>query len=154
GLLTAVLILLLLTATLTDVLGIHHVFGAFFFGLSLPRGALSRDLRRYQEPMTVALLLPLFFAYSGLNTRLGLVSMPDLLLFTLVVLATACLGKGGACYLAARLHGESPRNALALGTLMNTRGLMELVLLNVLRERGLITPALFTIMVLMAVVTT
>jgi Kef-type K+ transport system membrane component KefB len=154
ALLSVVLILLLLAAWVTDLLGIHHVFGAFVFGLAMPRGVLTRDLRRHLEPLTTGLLLPLFFAYSGLNTRLGLVDTPYLAGLTLLIFGAACLGKGGACTLAARLHGESPRDALSLGTLMNARGLMELILLNVGLERGLITPTLFTMMVLMAVATT
>jgi Kef-type K+ transport system membrane component KefB len=154
ALLSVVLILLLLAAWLTDLVGIHHVFGAFVLGLAMPRGVLTRDLRRHLEPVTTGLLLPLFFAYSGLNTRLGLVDTPYLAGLTLVIFGAACLGKGGACSLAARLHGESPRDALSLGTLMNARGLMELILLNVGLERGLITPTLFTMMVFMAVATT
>ena len=99
-------------------------------------------------------LLPTFFTYSGLNTRLDLVDTPQLWLVALIALAAACLGKGGACWAAARLHGEDNRTALAIGTLMNARGLMELIILNIGLERGLITPQLFSILVVMAVVTT
>jgi Kef-type K+ transport system membrane component KefB len=149
-----VLILLLLAAWFTNAIGIYEVFGAFLLGLAMPRGIFARELRRHLEPLTMNLLLPLFFIYSGLNTRIGLLDSPFLWAVTLLILLSACLGKGAACWLAARLHGEGPRNALALGTLMNTRGLMELILLNIGRERGIITPTLFTIMVLMAVATT
>jgi Kef-type K+ transport system membrane component KefB len=154
ALLALVLILLLLASCVTDLLGIHHVFGAFVLGLSMPRGVLARDLRRHLEPMTTSLLLPLFFAYSGLHTRLGLVDTPFLVAITVLIFVVACLAKGGACCLAAYLQGESFRDALALGTLMNARGLVELILLNIGRERDLITPTLFTIMVLMAIATT
>jgi Kef-type K+ transport system membrane component KefB len=102
----------------------------------------------------VQLLLPLFFIYSGLNTRFDLVTDPALWLVAAVILAAAILGKAGACYLAARACGETHREAMGVGSLMNARGLMELIILNIGLERGLITPALFSIMVLMAVVTT
>ncbi len=106
------------------------------------------------EPLTVQLLLPLFFIYSGLNTRFDLVNDPGLWLVAAVVFAAAVLGKAGACYVAARLCGESHREAIGVGSLMNARGLMELIILNIGLERGLITPALFSIMVIMAVGTT
>src|SRR6185369_15865637 len=91
---------------------------------------------------------------SGLNTRIGLLSSPALLGLAAVILAAACLGKGGACWAAARASGENPRDALGIGTLMNARGMMELILLAIGLERGIIGPALFTVLVLMAVLTT
>jgi Kef-type K+ transport system membrane component KefB len=154
ALLAPALILLLLAAWLTDAIGIYEVFGAFLLGLGMPRGAVARELRRSLGPLTVNLLLPLFFVYSGLNTRITLLDTPAVWLVAGLVLLAACLGKGGACWLAARLHGEGPREALALGALMNARGLMELILLNIGLERGIITPTLFAIMVLMALATT
>jgi Kef-type K+ transport system membrane component KefB len=102
----------------------------------------------------VQLLLPLFFIYSGLNTRFDLLTDPSQWLIAAVILIAAVLGKAGACYLAARLCGESHREAIGVGSLMNARGLMELIILNIGLERGLITPALFSIMVFMAVATT
>jgi Kef-type K+ transport system membrane component KefB len=100
------------------------------------------------------LLLPAFFAYTGMRTRLDLLNQPsDWLICGLIVLV-ATLGKTGGAYVAARLTGLGSRNAALLGTLMNTRGLMELIVLNVGLELGVITPALFSIMVLMALVTT
>ena len=106
------------------------------------------------EPLILALLLPLFFTYSGLNTRLDLVSSGWLLLVAVVVLIAASVGKGVACWGAARLAGESQGTALAVGALMNARGLMELILLNIGRERGIIGPEIFSILVLMAILTT
>lgn len=154
GLLVAVLILLLLGAWFTDRVQIYAVFGAFLTGLAMPRGKFAAELHRHLYPLTTALLLPCFFVYSGLNTKLGLVNTPALWLLAGVVLVAAIVGKGVACYAAARLHGESHREGMAIGALMNARGLMELIILNIGLARGIIAPALFTIMVLMAVVTT
>ena len=111
-------------------------------------------MNKQVEPLATVLLVPVFFTYSGLNTRLDLVDTPQLWFVALVVLLAACLGKGGGCWVAARLNGEDRRTSLAIGTLMNARGLMELIILNIGLERGLITPQLFSIMVVMAIVTT
>lgn len=151
---TVVLMLVMSGAWITDAAGIYAVFGAFILGTAMPRGLFAAELQRRLEPLTTNFLLPLFFVYSGLNTRLGLVDSLQLWLVALVILFAACLGKGVACWLAARLNGEDNREALAIGTLMNARGLMELIILNIGLERGLITPTLFTIMVMMAIVTT
>ncbi|WP_297803032.1 cation:proton antiporter, partial [Arenimonas sp. GDDSR-1] len=127
---------------------------AFIMGIAMPRGKFSAELHRLMYPLTVALLLPVFFVYSGLNTKIGLVNSPHLWGLAALVLLVAITGKGVACYLAARWNGENHREAMAIGTLMNARGLMELIILNIGLQRGIIEPALFTIMVLMAVVTT
>ena len=148
------LILLLLAAWTTESVGIHTVFGAFIFGVALPRGAATKQLQRQIAPLTTSLLLPLYFVYSGLNMQLGLLTTPDLWALCLLMILAACLGKAGACWLAARLSGETNRDALALGGLMNARGLVELIILNIGLERGIITPTLFTIMALMALTTT
>ena len=148
------LVLLMLAAWFTDTIGIYAVFGAFALGAAFPRGPFAERLRARTEPLTVHLLLPLFFIYSGLNTRFDLVTDPSLWFAAAAILAAAVIGKAGACYVAARLCGESHREAMGVGSLMNARGLMELIILNIGLERGLITPALFSIMVLMAVVTT
>ena len=153
-LLAMVLVLVMLGSWFTDAVGIYAVFGAFILGVAMPRGRLTEDLQKHLEPLTVVLLLPLFFTYSGLNTRLDLVNTWQLWGLAIVILAAACLGKGVACYAAARAHGEDNRTALAVGTLMNARGLMELIILNIGLQRGVIQPSLFTIMVLMAIVTT
>ena len=99
-------------------------------------------------------MLPLFFVYSGLNTSIGLVNSWLLWGIAALVLLTALFGKGIACWLAALLSGESNREALAIGSLMNARGLMELILLNIGLQQGIITPTLFTMLVLMAIITT
>ena len=149
-----VLMLVMLAAWVTDAIGIYAVFGAFILGTAMPRGVFAQELVRKIEPLTANFLIPLFFVYSGLNTRINLVDTTWMWAITLVVLLIACLGKGIACWLAARLNGEENREAMAIGTLMNARGLMELILLNIGLERGIITPTLFTIMVMMAIVTT
>jgi Kef-type K+ transport system membrane component KefB len=148
------LMLVMLGAWFTDFIQIYAVFGAFIMGIAMPRGKFSEELHRMLYPLTVALLLPVFFVYSGLNTKIGLVNTPALWGLAAIVLLVAIAGKGVACYLAARWHGESHKEAMAIGTLMNARGLMELIILNIGLQRGIIEPALFTIMVLMAVVTT
>jgi Kef-type K+ transport system membrane component KefB len=153
-LLAFTLMLLMLGSWYTDVIGIYAVFGAFMLGVAMPRGLFAREMQRLLEPLTVVFLLPLFFTYSGLNTRLDLVDTPQLLLISLLVLAAACLGKGAACYAAARWNGEDHATSLAVGTLMNARGLMELIILNIGLQRGIIQPTLFTIMVMMAIMTT
>jgi K+:H+ antiporter len=152
--LVTVLCLLACAAWFTDLVGIHAVFGAFVLGVSVPRGVLARELRRAIEPLTMTLLVPLFFVYSGLNTRLLLLDSPALWTMTAVVFVTACVGKGLACWGAARFTGAKPRHALAIATLMNARGMVELILVNLGRERGLITPTLFAMLVLMAIGTT
>lgn len=151
---TLVLIALMLGAWFTDAAGIHAVFGAFILGLAMPRGKLTEQLRHYIEPLTLNFLLPLFFIYSGLNTQLSLVNSGYLWLLTGIVLVVAFAGKAIACWLAALASGMNQRESLAIGTLMNTRGLVELVILNIGLEKGIITPTLFTIMVIMALVTT
>lgn len=149
-----ILALVMLGAWFTDWIGIYAVFGAFILGVAMPRGLLAELLQRQLSPLTIALLLPLFFTYSGLNTRLDLVDTPRLWGIALVVLAASCAGKGGACWAAARLHGEDNRTALAVGALMNARGLMELIILNIGLQRGVVKAPLFSILVVMAIATT
>src|SRR6266404_3382261 len=153
-LLAVTLLLFMLAVWLTDSIGIHAVFGGFLLGIAMPRGLYARELQRQLEPFAVVFLLPMFFTFSGLNTRLDMVNNPQMLLIAAAVIAAACLGKGGACWAAARWHGEDNRTALAVGALMNARGLMELIIINIGLQKGVILPGLFSIMVLMAVVTT
>jgi Kef-type K+ transport system membrane component KefB len=153
-LLATTLMLFMVAVWFTDSIGIHAVFGGFLLGIAMPRGLFARELQRQLEPFTVVFLLPMFFTFSGLNTRLDLVNNLSMVAFALAVLAAACLGKGAACWAAARWHGEDNRTALAVGTLMNARGLMELIIINIGLQRGVIQPALFSILVLMAIVTT
>jgi Kef-type K+ transport system membrane component KefB len=149
-----VLMLLMLAAWWTDTIGLYAVFGAFLLGAAMPRGRLCDHLVERIEPLTAMVLLPLFFTYSGLNTRLDLVVGQGVWLALGAVLVAAIAGKAGACYLAARACGEPRREAAGIGMLMNARGLMELIILNIGLQHGLITPTLFSIMVVMAIVTT
>ncbi|MEW6303468.1 MAG: cation:proton antiporter [Verrucomicrobiota bacterium] len=148
------LILLALGAWFTDLVGLHAVFGAFIMGMAMPRGVVTRSLIERVQPLTVALLLPLFFTYSGLNTQIGLLDSGYLWFMASLVLLAAIAGKGIACWLAARVTGISNREALGIGTLMNARGLMELIIINIGLQRGVISPALFATLVIMAVITT
>ena len=149
-----VLMLFCLSAFLMDAIGIHAIFGGFILGVVIPRGLVADEIKRKIEPLTVVLLLPMFFTYSGLNTRLDTVNSVSLLLIALGILAASVLAKGGACYLAARLSGEDNRTALGIGALMNSRGLMELIIINIGLQKGIIGPTLFSMLVLMAIVTT
>jgi Kef-type K+ transport system membrane component KefB len=153
-LLAMVVMLFMLCAFAMDAIGIHAVFGGFLLGVVMPRGVLADDLRRQLEPFAVIVLLPMFFTFSGLNTQLTMVNSVSLLLVTLVVLAGSVAAKGGACWAAARLTGQDNPTALAIGSLMNARGLMELIIINIGLQRGVIGPALFSILVLMAIATT
>ena len=143
-----------ISAFLMDAIGIHAIFGGFIMGVAMPRGPLSTEIQRTVEPLAVVLLLPMFFTYSGLNTRLDMVNSVPLLLIALLILLASILAKGGACYLAARLSGEDNRTALGIGALMNSRGLMELIIINIGLQKGIIGPTLFAMLVLMAIVTT
>ncbi|MBB3695816.1 cation:proton antiporter [Sphingomonas sp. BK580] len=149
-----VMIAFCFSAFLMDVVGIHAIFGGFILGAVMPRGLLTAEIKRKLEPLTVVLLLPMFFTYSGLNTRMDMVNSSELLLIALGVLAASVIAKGGACYLAARLSGEDNRTALGIGALMNSRGLMELIIINIGLQKGIIGPTLFSMLVLMAIVTT
>ena len=148
------LALMSLSAYATDKLGLHAVFGGFLMGTAIPRGVIVRDMTARTEPMTVALLLPLFFTFSGLNTSIGLLNTAEGWLMSLVVLAAAMAGKGLSCWLAARATGVPNREAMGIGILMNARGLMELIIINIGREKGLISDELFAMLVIMAIVTT
>jgi len=148
------LTVLMASAAFTDVIGIHSVFGAFVAGAIMPRGLVATGLREQIQPLTTTLLLPLFFVYSGLNTHVELLNSAPAWMWTGVITLLAIGGKGLACTVAARFAGEPWRDAATIGTLMNARGLVELIMLNVGLEAGIIHPTLFTIMVLMAVTTT
>jgi Kef-type K+ transport system membrane component KefB len=143
-----------LSAFIMDAVGIHAIFGGFILGAVMPRGLFAQELKKKVEPLAVVLLLPMFFTYSGLNTRLDMIDTMQLFLIALGILAASVLAKFGACYVAARLAGEDNRTALGIGALMNSRGLMELIIINIGLQKGIIGPALFSMLVLMAVVTT
>ena len=145
----------LLSGALTQAIGVHLIFGAFLWGVALPRdAALQRQLRQQLDVTVLQLLLPLFFAVSGLNTTLIDLHSPALWAVTALVLSVAVAGKFSGTWLTARLSGVPPRQARAIGWLMNTRGLTELVILNVGLNLGLISRTLFSIGVLMAIGTT
>lgn len=149
-----VLSALMIGAWFTDVTGIYAVFGAFVLGAAIPRGIMTRELQRAVAPITTGLLVPLYFIYSGLNTQLALVNSTWLWTVFAMAFLAACAGKGVACWAAARASGASNRDAMGLATLMNARGLMELILLNIALQRELITPTTFTIFAMMALGTT
>ncbi len=150
-----ILLMVLVSAYITEVIGIHALFGAFLLGAIMPKGnAFVRTLTEKLEDFTVVFLLPIFFAYTGLQTRIGVLDRPEMWMYCGLIILVACAGKFGGSTLAARACGLPWREAGAIGILMNTRGLMELVILNVGRELGVITDAIFAMMVIMALVTT
>ncbi|HSC88857.1 MAG TPA: cation:proton antiporter, partial [Polyangiaceae bacterium] len=150
-----ILFLLVLSASITEVIGIHALFGAFLFGAILPKdNGLAERLIHRLETVAVVLLLPLFFAYSGLRTQIGLVNTPRDWMITAAIIGLATLGKFGGSMLAGRYTGLRWREASAIGILMNTRGLMELIVLNLGLDLGVLSPTVFTMMVIMALVTT
>ncbi len=154
-LMALILLLVFGSAWVTEQLGIHALFGAFLIGVIMPKEAgFKRALSGKLEDLTVVLFLPLFFAFTGLRTRIGLVHGGDMWFYCALIIAVAIVGKFGGAALAARLTGMSWREAGAIGILMNTRGLIELVILNIGLEIGVISPAVFAMMVLMALVTT
>lgn len=152
--LSTVLILLMTCAWFTDTIGIYAIFGGFILGVAMPSGFFAQELTARLDPLVTTFLLPLFFVYSGLNTEIGLLNSPMLWAVTLGILIVSIVGKGVACTVAARLNKNPFRESVALGSLMNARGLIELILLNIGLQAGIITPTLFTILVLVAIVTT
>ena len=155
GTMVIVFAALLLSALATDAIGIHALFGAFLLGTMIPHdSALALDVTSKINDLVLVLLLPAFFAYTGLRTQIGLVSGSEQWLACGLIILVASLGKFGGSSVAARISGISWRQSAALGILMNTRGLMELIVLNVALDLGAITPTLFAMLVLMAIVTT
>jgi Kef-type K+ transport system membrane component KefB len=148
------LMLCMASAYVSEVIGLHAVFGAFLIGAAMPRGIYAQRVRQLLEPFTLVFLLPVFFTYSGLNTQLFMVNTPQLLLIAGVILAASIFAKFIACWLAALAAGQGNRNALALGALMNARGLTELIIVNIGLSAGIIGAPLFSMLVLMAIVTT
>ncbi|MFI6026720.1 cation:proton antiporter [Amycolatopsis magusensis] len=152
-LLLALVVVLFLAAWYTDVIGLYAVFGAFSLGVVFPRSAAVDRVVAKIAPVG-AVFLPLFFTYSGLNTDFGLLVDPALLLFAVAAIVAAVAGKLGACWGAARLAGEPQDVSLRVGTLMNARGLMQLIAINVGLAAGIVTRELFSVLVLVAIVTT
>ncbi|HEX8136696.1 MAG TPA: cation:proton antiporter [Pyrinomonadaceae bacterium] len=151
----AVLLLCMLASSwATEWLGIHALFGAFFAGVMMPEGC-AEDVRKKLRPLVVVLLIPLFFAFTGLRTSIGLISgSPVMIFYCSLIFVVAVAGKFGGSTVAARIMGTPWREASAIGLLMNTRGLVELVMLNIGLEIGVLTKPLFSMMVVMAVGTT
>jgi Kef-type K+ transport system membrane component KefB len=155
GVMALVFVMLLVSSLATDFIGIHAVFGAFALGAVIPHDSgLARELTDRLEDLVIVLLLPAFFAFTGMRTQIGLVSGTQQWLVCGLIILTACAGKFGGSFVAARLTGLSWRDSTALGLLMNTRGLMELIVLNIGLELKVISPVLFAMLVLMAVMTT
>lgn len=158
SLVTGILVVMLLlpaSAWATEWLGVHALFGAFFAGFIMPKHErLTRALSEKIEPVVVSLLLPIFFCLTGLRTSISLISGAEMWFYCGLILLVAVCGKLGGSMFSARLTGMSWREAGAVGVLMNTRGLMELVVLNIGLELGLISPTLFSMMVIMALITT
>ena len=149
------ILVLIISAYTTQLLGIHALFGAFLAGVIMPPLPKFRKLMIDKvEDISVSLLLPLFFVYTGLKTEIGLVNTPYLWALTGVFILVATVGKVGGSAIPARIVGETWKDSLSLGALMNTRGLMELIVLNIGLEMGIIPPTIFVILVIMALVTT
>src|SRR5207253_2724296 len=155
GWFAAIIVGVLLAAFVTETINIAFIFGGFIMGLVMPRHArLTEEVTRRIEDFVLALLLPLFFVYTGLKMNVGLLDRPALWLLTAGLVAIAIVGKLAGASLAARVSGYDWRASAVIGTLMNTRGLTELIVLNLALEKGVISDGLFAALVLMALVTT
>lgn len=145
----------LASATLTDLIGIHAFFGAFLFGAIIPHDSLiARDTSARLNDFVAILFLPAFFALTGVKTEIGLISGIQDWLFCGAIIALAIIGKFGGAFTASIIAGNSRQESTILGLLMNTRGLVELIVLNIGLQIGILTPTLFTMLVIMALVTT
>lgn len=150
-----VFLLLLISSYVTEVIGIHALFGAFLAGVIMPQNiSFKKILTEKIEDISLVLLLPLFFVFTGLRTQIGLLNQGNLWLICLLIIFIAVLGKFGGSAIAARVVGRTWKESLSIGVLMNTRGLMELIVLNIGYELGILSPEIFAMMVLMALVTT
>src|SRR6266481_9225883 len=155
GVLAAIFVALLLSASATELIGIHAVFGAFALGAMIPHDSgMARELTDRLEDIVIVLLLPAFFAYTGLRTQIGLVNGWEQWMICALIVLVASLGKFGGSVIAARVTGLNWRDSSALAVLMNTRGLMELIVLNIGLEMNVISPTLFAMLVIMALITT
>ena len=153
--LAVLLIGLFASCLITHALGIFVIFGAFLFGVSLHQEtSLVKAWRERFSGMVLVAFVPIFFTNTGLNTKIGLLQTPTAWLACALVLVAAVVGKLGGCYLGARLTGQPAREAGCIAALMNTRALMALIAINVGLDLGLLTPALFTMLVIMALLTT
>ncbi|MEN9336338.1 MAG: hypothetical protein RLZZ500_1325 [Bacteroidota bacterium] len=149
------LLTLIVSAYMTEIIGIHALFGAFMTGAIMPDNTKFRNIFIEKvEDVSLILLLPLFFVFTGLRTQIGLINDPELLRITGYIILVAVAGKFVGSALAAKFVGQNWRDSLTIGALMNTRGLMELVVLNIGFDLGVLSPEVFTMMVIMALVTT
>ncbi len=145
----------LISATITDAIGIHGLFGAFLFGAVVPHDSLvARDINGRLQDFVRILFLPAFFALTGLKTQLGLLTSGHDWLLCVIIIVIAIVGKFGGAYMGGVLSGHTRHESTVLGILMNTRGLVELIVLNIGLSLGVLTPTLFTMLVVMALVTT
>ncbi|MEG1867280.1 MAG: cation:proton antiporter [Bacteroides sp.] len=150
-----ILLILIISSAVTEIIGIHALFGAFMAGVVMPPSMGFRKVMMEKvEDISLVFFLPLFFAFTGLRTEIGLINSPALWGVCLLLVTVAIAGKLGGCAIASRLVGESWKDSLTIGTMMNTRGLMELVALNIGYEMGVLPPSIFVILVIMALVTT
>lgn len=154
ALLMVLLVMWVASVSFTEWIGLHAVFGGFLLGVVMPKGLLGEHLITRLQPVVLVALVPLFFTVSGLKTDLSLLAQGTLWQVALVVLLASIFAKAVACYLAARLCGENHPMSLSVGILMNARGMMELILLNIALENGVITADLFSVLVLMTIITT
>lgn len=155
GALAAIFVALLLSALTTEWIGVHAIFGAFVLGAIVPHDSvIARELPEKLQNIIAVLFLPAFFAFTGMRTRIGLVSGMEAWLICGLIILVATLGKFGGTIVAARVTGLGWRDSAALGSLMNTRGLMELIVLNIGLDLGVISPTLFAMLVIMALATT
>jgi Kef-type K+ transport system membrane component KefB len=155
GGLAVIVVGVLASAAATEFIGVHSIFGAFLFGAIIPADSpVVAPIRRRLEDLVAVLFLPAFFAFTGMRTAIGLVVGVEQWLLCAVIVAVACIGKFGGTVAGARFVGLGWRDASALGVLMNTRGLVELIVLNIGLDLRLISPRLFTMLVIMAIVTT
>ncbi len=155
GVMAGVLVFLFTSALVTDLIGIHALFGAFLAGVVMPRrGEFREVLKERLEYFSSVFLLPLFFAFTGLRTQIGLLNEPSSWLICLGLILVATVGKLGGAMFAARITGVNWADSFALGALMNSRGLIELIALNIGYDLGILSPPLFTMLVIMALVTT
>lgn len=150
-----IFLILVLSSAITEIIGIHALFGAFIAGVVMPTNIGFRKVMMEKvEDVSLVFFLPLFFAFSGLHTEIGLINTPELWGVCLLFIVVAIAGKFGGCTLAARAVGENWKDSLIVGTLMNTRGLMQLVALNIGFEMGILTSEMFVVLLLMSLLTT
>ncbi|MFN3405246.1 MAG: cation:proton antiporter [Cytophagaceae bacterium] len=155
GIIALTMLLMLFSAFLSEVIGIHAIFGAFLAGIVMPQNKPFKKLIAQKiETISLVLLIPVFFVVTGLKTEIGLLNSGYLWFVCIAILLVAVAGKLGGSALTAKFIGLSWKNALTIGILMNTRGLMELIVLNVGYDEGILTKEIFSMMVIMALVTT